>query len=152
MNKYLKIALVVALVGGDGWMLAFKRNCESGEYTKAPKDYAYVLVVTSAQAMPTNCYVTLTTEEKNFIRSELAKFSAATKVTRQFYVDNIKNAYNASKPVKAKGQTKNKIIALRRVVRDFGGSKQGRAEHKVGDILKMLDGKLKEIGEVQASF
>lgn len=150
MKKYVVLATLLVVVGANG----FKRECKSGPFASTrKKTYTYSMDILSAQEMPVMCFVTLTDAEKDFIRRELAGFSAATKVTRKFYVDNIKNKYDSSKPVKAKGETKNKISALRRVTRDFGGSKkQGRATQTVGDILKMLDGKLKDIGTEEGAF
>jgi len=149
MKKYVVLATLLVVVAAHG----FKRECKSGPYTSRKKTYTYSMDILSAQEMPTMCFVTLTDPEKAFIRRELAGFSAGTKVNRKFYVDTIKHNYDSSKPAKDKGQTKNKIIALRRVTRDFGGSKkQGRKTHTVGDILKMLDGNLKDIGTEQGAF
>lgn len=149
MKKYVVLTTLLVVVGAYG----FKRECKSGPYSSRKKTYTYSMDILSAQEMPVMCFVTLTDAEKDFIRRELARFSASTPVTRKFYVQNIKNEYNSSKPMKAKGETKNKIIALRRVTRDFGGSKkQGRKTHTVGDIVKMLDGKLQDIGTEQGAF
>jgi hypothetical protein len=149
MKKYVVLATLLVVVAAHG----FKRECTSGSFASRKKTYTYSIDILSAQDMPVMCFVTLIDPEKDFIRRELAAFSAVTPVTRKFYKNNIKNKYDSSKPMKAKGETKNKIIALRRVTRDFGGSKKrGRATQTVGDILKMLDGKLKDIGTEQSAF
>ena len=150
MKKYMIMIAFLTLIGAHGGACAFKRDCQD---TKS-KNYTYSLAILSAQEAPTVCRVTLTSAEKDFIRSALAQYPATTKVTRDFYLKNIKAQYNENKL--KKGETKTKIAALRRVTRDFGGSektgREGRRVHTVGDIRKMLDGQMRDIGSEQSAF
>jgi hypothetical protein len=140
MKKYVVLATLLTVVAAHG----FKRECKSGPYASNKKKYTYSVDILSAQEMPVICFVTLTDPEKAFIRQALAGFTPATKVTREFYLENIKKQYKSKRKFH---------VALRRVARDFGGSeKQGRKIHTVGDILKMLDGNLKDIGTKQIAF
>lgn len=150
MKKYIIAIALLTLIGATGSVHAFKRDCQD---TKS-KNYTYSVSVLSAQDYPAMCRITLTNSEKDFIRSALAKYPATTKVTRDFYLKNIKAQYNESKL--RQGESKDKIMALRRVTRDFGGSektgRQGRRVHTVGDIRNMLDGKIRDIGSEQSAF
>ncbi len=140
MKKNLVI-LAVALIGGNGWsILGYSRDCMG-----AVKNYTYSFTVVTAQEGATTCAVTLTSAEKDFINQVLSIYSDNTNVDRRFYVNNIKSKY---------GSDTTREVALRRVVRDFGGSSKRAGEMRpirtVGDIRKMLAGQLKDIGTEQA--
>lgn len=136
MKKLMVMAALLLSLNAYG----FKRDCQE----TAHGNYTYSLTVVSAQDGATMCRVTLSTSEKDFIRKALAKFADKTVISRAFYVDNIKNQYSADN---------NSNNAIRRVVRDFGGSKKDSSiSRTVGDIRSMLDGKLKDIGTEQEAF
>lgn len=141
MKKLMILTALVVSVNAYG----FKRDCQDKGNGKGA--YTYSVTIVSAQEGATMCRVTLTTGEIAFIRNALAKFADTTKVSRAFYVNNIKNQYSADN---------NMNNAIRRVVRDFGGAQQrgvvNRVEHTVGDIRSMLDGKLKDVGTEQEAF
>lgn len=136
MKKYL--VLVAVLVASSAF--GYKRNCMSSSDTS----YTYALTILDAPTSAVMCRVYLTSTEKEFIKQVLSKEESTKEVTRSFYIDAIKNKYS--------GDT-DREKALRRVVRDFGGSSkvmgETRKTHTIGDIRAMLAGNLKNIATEQ---
>ena len=140
MKKFILMTALLTAVGCYG----FKRDCEG----LGGKNYTYSITLVDSEGA-TACHVWLASSEKDFIRETLKAYQANTKVTRKFYVDNVKNKFNPNKL--KKGQRSDQINALLRVTRDFGGTKGSRVR-TIGDIRKMLDGKLKDLDTVQQNF
>lgn len=145
MKRFICMGIILGFASTN--MIALKRFCSSVTYSEPSKNYDYIFSY-FAPAMDDEvmCEVTFTPTEKQFIQKIIMQFPPRTVITRDFYVNNIKGQYSYDQ---VRGQRKKNYLALRRVMRDFGGSKKytafGGKNLTIQDINNMLQGNLKEI-------
>src|SRR5690242_3919602 len=126
----MKKCLVLVAVLTVSAVFGYKRDCMGSKDT----NYTYALTILGAQGPEAvMCKVYLTSDEKSLVSQALASYKDDMEVTRDFYETKIKNQF---------GSEASNDQAIRRVVRDFGGSKKMAAEtrqtYTIGDIRSML--------------